>query len=585
MNLYKIKDKLLKPVVENIPLFIISILLLGGGDFFYHQFLFHDIDTAGVLIAYSEMVFMSYMLCLLSYLFQKIHLKILIYIVFFLIYALSCYLLYAYSTDIAPNLLLLLFETNSKEISGFWKTYLTTPPMLKTIFILGCLLSLTIIGEILNKKIKRIASKPVFSWIILSIIIFGAIGCLGVFNRYWALLKCNIAYEAEVWKSDNIFYKQMPIPNLCYSLTAIRLAGQDINYMIDATKNSLKTIQPVNNDSLNVVLVIGESYNKHHASVYGYYLDTTPFLCQEKNKGNLYAFTHVKAPHNMTSIVLKNMFCCNNVHEGERWHDYPFFPAMFKKAGYDVWLWDNQYQTNPNMHVNFTLNSILFNKEIQQISYTAVNKICPPYDDELISDFEQHIFPKLGNRNLIIFHLNGQHRATTDQFPQDEENCIFSSKDIKDTAPFLDERRRQQIADYDNATRYNDKVIKHVMNMLKGTNSILIYFSDHGEEIYDYRDFYGRSLLEVEEVTPELSKCQLEIPFVVWASEKWKQKNESEWKIIGQSVDREFTIDNVCHLLFRIGGIKTKEYKSARDLFSPDYIPQTKEINMIKVLQ
>ena len=585
MSIWGIRDRIIQPVLANIPLFFISIILMGGFDYAYHQFIFHDIDTIGVLTAYSEMVFMAYLICLCSYLFRRIHLKILFYVVLFLIYALSCYLLYAYSTDIAPNLLILLFETNSKEISGFWKTYLFTPPMLKSILILSCLIILTIVGERYHKKISSRCSNTICSWVFAVLVLYGFIGCCGVVSRYWSLGKCKIAYEAEVWKSNNTFYKQMPIPNLCYSLTAIYLAGQDIYYMIDATQNSLKEIEPITNDSLNIVLVIGESYNKYHAALYGYYLDTTPYMCQEEKQGNLYAFTHVKAPHNMTSIVLKNMFCCNDVHERERWHDYPFFPAIFKKAGYKVWFWDNQYQTNPNMHVNFTLNSILFNKKVKELTYTAYNEKCPPYDDELISDFEKHVSTKLGSHHLMIFHLNGQHRAVTDQFPQSKENCVFSSKDIKDTLSFLDERRRQQLADYDNCTRYNDKVIRHIMDVVKNTNSILIYFSDHGEEIYDYRDFYGRSLLEVEEITPELSRCQLEIPFIVWASETWQKKHPEEWQNIGLAKDREFTIDNVCHLLFRLSGIKTQEYKSSRDLFSPDYKPQTKEINMVEVLK
>lgn len=558
---------------------------MGGFDYAYHQILFQDVDITGILTAYGEMVFIAYIICLCSYLFRKIHLKVLLYIVLFIIYSISCYLLYSYSTDIAPNLLMLLFETNSKEISGFFKTYLMTPAMLKTIFIIAILIVLSIIGEFYNKKISKILSRPICTWGLAIILLFGAINGIGVIQRYWVLARCKTAYEAEVWKSDATFSRQMPIPNFCYSLTAIKLAGQDIYYMIDATKKSLESIQPVNGDSLNIVLVVGESFNKFHAGLYGYYLDTTPYQCKEMEKGNLCAFTQVKAPHNMTSIVLKNMFCCNNVHEGERWHDYPFFPAIFKKAGYDVWLWDNQYQTNPNMAINFTLNSILLNKQIQELSYTAYNEVCPPYDDELISDFEQHQLSKLGSHNLIIFHLNGQHRATTDQFPQNKENCLFTAKDIKDPAPYLDERRRQQIADYDNATHYNDKVIKHIMNMFKESNSILIYFSDHGEEIYDYRDFYGRSLLEVEEITPELIKCQLEIPFIIWISDKWKQRNKDEWSIIRQAVDREFTVDNLCHLLFRLAGIKTQEYKPTRDLFSPEFKAQTQKINMIEVLK
>ncbi len=583
LNMKQILNRLLQPVLSNIPLFVISILLMGGFDVGYQQYLFHENTSIGIATAYTEIIFMAFLICLFSYLCRKIYLKIVFYIILFILYGLSCYLLYAYSAYITPNILLLLFETNTKEATGFFETYLATPAMFKSVAIVGFLLILTIIGERFNNRIKAFATRPFFIWLISVVLLFGIIGGIGAVKRYWDLIQCKKAYDAECWKSSYLFYKVMPVSNFCYSMTAIHLAGQDLYYMINATKERLSTVKPVGNDSLNIVLVIGESFNKYHASLYGYELNTTPFQCEEQSRGNLYAFTNVKAPHNMTSIVLKNMFCCNDVHEGERWHDYAFFPAIFKKAGYDVWLWDNQYQTNPNMAYNFTLNSIIFNNEIKELSYTDYNEQCTTYDKELITDFFQKKGQGLGPHNLIIFHLNGQHRPANSQYPPGKEYQLFSAKDIKNPASYLNDESRQRIAEYDNATFYNDQVIRHITDFIKDKNALLIYFSDHGEEVYDYRDFLGRSLLEETEITPELIKYQMEIPFIVWCSDKWKKQHEREWKTIGESISREFSIDNTCHFLFNLGGIHTKEYNPKRDLFSPEFVPQTKEYDMTNV--
>ena len=576
--------RILHPIQQNLTLFVISIILLGGFDVGYQQHLFHENKPIDILTGYMEIIFIAYGICLLSYLFRKLYIKILFYLILFILYGLSCYLLYAYSSYITPNILMLLLETNSKEATGFFQTYLMTPAMFKSITIIGFLLIMTIIGEIFNKSISKIASNSICSIIMMIVFLFGVVGCFGVVKRYWELSQCKTSYDAESWKSNHLFYKVMPIPNFCYSVTAVFLASQYIYQMIDTTKETLKNVQPTDGDSLNVVLVIGESFNKYHASLYGYSLNTTPNQCEEKNQGNLYAYTHVKAPHNMTSIVLKNMLSCNNVQEGEKWYEHSYFPAIFKKAGFNVWLWDNQYQTNANMAYNFTLNSILFNKDIEQLSYTAYNDTCTTYDDEFISIFKRENEAKLGNRNLIIFHLTGQHRPANIQYPQDKEYQIFTAQDIKKTAHYLTDESRQRIAEYDNATHFNDKVLKQIIDLVRDTKAVLIYFSDHGEEVYDYRDFLGRSLLEEAKITPELVKYQLEIPFIVWASDKWKQQNEAEWQRMGEAIDQEFSIDNVCHLLFRLGGIKTKEYKPERDLFSPDFIPQTKEYDIWNVL-
>ncbi len=575
--------KIIEPIIQNIPLFIVSILLLGGFDVFYHQYIFKENDTIGMFTAYGEIFLFSALLCYLAWILRKLHIKILIYISLFIIYAINCYLRYAYSTDFSPKILLLLFETNTKEISGFFKTYFLTPAMYKTIFVVSAMLLISIAGEFFRKKIAKIASAAIFVWPLYIILLIGITGGATAIIRYTKLALCNNTFEAERWIMDIPFRKGMPIPNLCYSLDAIRMSGHDLEHMITATENALKDVSTEQNDSLNIVLVIGESFNKYHGSLYGYELDTTPFQREEQEKGNLCAFNHVKAPHNMTSIVLKNLLCTNNIHEGERWYEYPYFPAIFKKAGYKVWFWDNQYKWDPDAAWAFTLNSVIFNEKIQQMSYSAINEKCSTFDGGLIEDFEAKQKSNLGKRNLIIFHLAGQHFPASMQYPHKKEYQVFTANDIKKKASYLNKESRQRIADYANATRYNDAVIKQTIDLIKDSESILIYFPDHGEEVYDYRNFYGRQILEEGNVTPQLIKYQIEIPFIIWCSDKWKASHPSEWENICKAIDREFTTDNVCHLLFRLSGIKTKEYKAERDLISPEFIPQTKAYDIVSL--
>ena len=577
--------RILLPVITNLTLFIISIFLLGAFDVAYHYHLFHEVEFSDIMKDLSEMIFMAYLICVCSYFLKKIHLKVFFYVVLFIIYTFNCYLLYQFNSDIAPNIILLLFETNSKEVSGFFEKYFFTSGTYKTLFVVGVLLTLTIVGEYFNKRISKFASKTIPMCIISVVLLIGLIGSIGTIQRYWDLASSKRAYDSEIWIREKKYYHIMPMPNLLYSFAAIGLADEDLKYMIEATKNSLADVKPIEGDSLNIVLVIGESYNKYHSPLYGYPLDTNPYQCEEHENGNLYAFSNVEAPFNMTSVVLKNMFCCNSIFEGERWHDAPFFPAIFKKAGYDVWLWDNQYQTNENEPWNFTLNSIIFNDEIKELSYTAINKDCYTYDNELVSDFEQKKMSEMGSHNLVMFHLYGQHMCASEQYPHEKKYLKYTFDDIPYKHAFLTDISRQEVVDYDNATRYNDEVIKHIMDMFSDTNTVLIYFSDHGEEVYDYRDYCGRTMLdEGTSSDPNIIKYQIEVPFIVWASDKWKRQHEAEWQTIGQAVDKAFTTDNICHLLFNLAGIQTKEYKPERDLFSPKFKPETEKHNVMMAL-
>lgn len=84
-------------------------------------------------------------------------------------------------------------------------------------------------------------------------------------------------------------------------------------------------------DSINVIYILGESFIKSHASLYGYRLKTTPFMDTEQEKGNLVAFNDVVAPFNSTTQVQKNTFCCNSLADGEVWYEAPYFPILLRK--------------------------------------------------------------------------------------------------------------------------------------------------------------------------------------------------------------------------------------------------------------
>ena len=187
-------NKVLQPIINNIPLFIISILLLGGFDVAYQQYLFHEIDTVGIVMAYGEIITMATLICYISWVLRKLHLKVFFYIFLFLIYTINLYLTYAYSTDITPNILLILAETNNKEVSGFFSTIISGTATFKTIFVVSILLILTIIGEIYNDKIKKIAERPIYKCIVLSILLFGIICGASAFKRYWDL----VSYAEQV---------------------------------------------------------------------------------------------------------------------------------------------------------------------------------------------------------------------------------------------------------------------------------------------------------------------------------------------------------------------------------------------------
>lgn len=322
-------------------------------------------------------------------------------------------------------------------------------------------------------------------------------------------------------------------------------------------------------DSLNVVLVIGESYIKHHSPLYGYALNTTPFMKKEQAEGRLFVFDDVVTTANKTTVAIKNMLSCNDTSNKEVWSDFPYFPAIFKKAGYEVYFWDNQRDVDPHAEFSFTLNSYLYDPTICELSYTKRNGKSYHLDGEIVTSFCDSVNIKDNKYNLVLFHLVGQHFDFNERFPHIKEFECFTPDSINRKELWLTREKKQQIANYDNATLYNDYVISRIADTFANSNTFLVYLPDHGEEVFDFRDRVGRdfgSLFFAEKL-----KYEYEIPFVIWCSNNYKNRHPQVVDAIRHALNRPFMNDNICHMLFNIGGIRTSFYRAKSDLLSPSY--------------
>ena len=170
----------------------------------------------------------------------------------------------------------------------------------------------------------------------------------------------------------------------------------------------------------------------------------------------------------------------------------------------------------------------------------------------------------------------GQHIGYADRFPKVKEYIRFTSNDIKRDEPYIDDSKRQLIANYDNATLYCDFVLNQIIEYFEDRNAVLVFLSDHGEEVFDYRDHMGRSY--TDKLDSLCLKFQYEIPFVIWCSDIFKTKYPDVVKNIQEAVDRPFMIDNICQVLFHLGGIHTTYYYPERDVLSPDFVPKERII-------
>ena len=120
------------------------------------------------------------------------------------------------------------------------------------------------------------------------------------------------------------------------------------------------------------------------------------------------------------------------------------------------------------------------------------------------------------------------------------------------------------------STRYNDYVIRQIISMYKDQNTVDVYLSDHGEEVYDYRENFGRDDWGLGSDPRQVLHYQYMVPFMVWCSDKYAARHPANIKQLRGATDRPAMLDNVCQLLFHLSGLQTPFYHPQRDILSPD---------------
>ena len=571
-SLKKILSVVTAPVRKEFFFFAIFFVLISatlltnlirsvfGGDFF------EDLPLLAKGLSWS--VFVSYVFTCIVCIPGCKWLKYVFYTLVTALFALNLFLRFAFGLTLSPLIVLMIGETNPSESSEFAHTFLFTGKAFAVYGITAFLIVLLLFEKKLRSRCSRFFSghrlRTIGTALLMIFLVDGAVQI----GKVFALLRCDSIDTLEKWSHDNDPMHIDYITGGFYALKGPFAASNENKRAIAASEAAIGK-QHIATDSipLTIVYVLGESYIKHHSNLYGYPHNTTPVFAAEQAQGNLLVFNDVVSPSNATTDVAKNSFSCNSLADGERWYEKPYFPIIFRQAGFEVSMYDNQMDYEMNANFTFSLNSFLYNKRIEELAYTYVCPETCQYDEEmtdrLIADWRDD-----GKNKLAILHLLGQHIETKERYPLTKENIVFTRDSIHRTEPWMTDYKRFLIASYDNATHYNDRVVGKLFDRLRHTNAVVLYFADHGDEVYDYRDSQGR--LDGDDYA-NLVHYQFEVPFIVWCSDTYRKLHPTIMEDLRNATNRPFMTDNVAHVMFRLAGIKTPCYIADRDLTSPSF--------------
>ncbi len=259
-----------------------------------------------------------------------------------------------------------------------------------------------------------------------------------------------------------------------------------------------------------LVVVFGESLTTSHSQLYGYEKATQPRLQALVDSG----FIRVMGPGRAAGIHTVEAFRGHMSTYGadgdvaETWNTAPNIIEVASKAGYHTMWISNQKRAGRHENVisrfaQFADESHFTDDNLLTLSLEAGNL----WDEKLLPILASHV-PPAGEKCMIMLHLMGSHPAFSARYNRDFNH--FKADDYA-SAP---EHQRDKLMHYDNSVLYNDWIVNEVIDLIKGRKSMMLYFSDHGVDLYQSDPDYAGHARD----NAESQQIGTQVPLLIYAS-------------------------------------------------------------------
>ena len=231
-----------------------------------------------------------------------------------------------------------------------------------------------------------------------------------------------------------------------------------------------------------VVVVLGESARRDHFSIYGYGRKTTPNL--ERRRNRLILFENAISSANSTVISLSLALSPATVGDLGKFNDTIALPGEARLAGYHVvWI------SNTDLLGRHTTNITLMAGEADELISTTPEgwSAKSALNDSLILPVLKSVLDRwrgTGRKLFIFLSTNGSHYIYRYRYPREFEKYKPVANKYTSYRP---SEKQEIINEYDNSIYYTDYFLDQIMQMLERENrpATLVYFSDHGQRLYD----------------------------------------------------------------------------------------------------
>ena len=306
-------------------------------------------------------------------------------------------------------------------------------------------------------------------------------------------------------------------------------------------------IEVVGNQPQKVVMIIGESFAREHSSLYGYGKKTNPKLAKLVADSSLLVFKSVNSTATHTVPAFKSFMSTYRSEYGDslKWYEFTTLPEVVRLASYrSSWI-SNQSPVGFYDNVVAAYARLCDSVNFVGDHYAGLAKT--NLDGELVAPLRDH--PKDGKRFFFV-HLMGSHPQFESRYPSNYSH--FRAADYME----FPEHQRENRAAYDNTILYNDAVVYDLIQEFKTEEAVVVYFSDHGLDVYESDPNYCSHANRSDAFSREVSK---RIPFMVYLSPRYQKSFPEVTERLRSHLETPYVTENLIYTMMDLMGVRFVE--------------------------
>lgn len=456
----------------------------------------------------------------------------------------TSYMLYGFG--VSYKLMVVLAQTNADEVAGFLPGLVANLLRTRTL-----LLSLAAVGLIaLTAWAVRLLSRRAWLWVcgVMCMLGFGGgvwmVTCRtlskSVISVYGRTAKYSIKIYRDNRKCRDLIHAGTPFPN--------------------------PELITTDGKPLSVVMIIGESASRDALSIYGFPLATTPEF--DAMRDSLAVFTDAIGASSLTALNMERLLTFKrDTDEDAHWNTFPRLLDMMNKAGFKTFWFDSQEREG-----KWSDCSGIISSEADVVRYTCAQSSEEhsrhKYDTDLLPLFAKALADTAANK-FVVLHLIGSHTNYADRYPLEFNHFNADSVLRRVPKPWLTPATAQVVAEYANSIRFTDAILGGIIrDVARDSRPVLVvYFSDHGENVYTDRDFRGRD--------PKFVR----VPFIIYANASYRADHPQVMQAIYTAIHRPFSTANIPYTIMTLSGINHPIYDPSIDPLSTSFRPLPRYVN------